>query len=54
MVLHSLIIDVLSESASLSAIYGGTYMLDKKIEEIVVENGVVVGVKADGEVKSTE
>ncbi|KAJ3023427.1 UNVERIFIED_CONTAM: Rab GDP dissociation inhibitor alpha [Siphonaria sp. JEL0065] len=35
---------------SLSAIYGGTYMLEKKIEEIVYENGKVVGVKSDGEV----
>jgi Rab GDP dissociation inhibitor len=36
--------------ARLSAIYGGTYMLDKKIEEIVMENGKVVGVKSDGEI----
>ncbi|ORY39271.1 rab GTPase activator [Rhizoclosmatium globosum] len=36
--------------ARLSAIYGGTYMLEKKIEEIVYENGKVVGVKSDGEV----
>lgn len=36
--------------ARLSAIYGGTYMLDKKFEEIVMENGKVVGVKCDGEV----
>lgn len=34
----------------LSAIYGGTYMLNKPIEEIVVENGKVVGVKSEGEV----
>lgn len=34
----------------LSAIYGGTYMLDKPIEEIVYENNVVVGVKSGGEV----
>ena len=34
----------------LSAIYGGTYMLDKPIEEIVCENGKVVGVKSQGEV----
>ena len=33
----------------LSAIYGGTYMLDKPIEEIVMENDVVVGVKSEGE-----
>ena len=36
--------------ARLSAIYGGTYMLGKKIEDIVVEGGKVTGVKADGEV----
>lgn len=36
--------------ARLSAIYGGTYMLDKKIDEIVYENGVAVGVKSGGEV----
>lgn len=34
----------------LSAIYGGTYMLNKPIDEIVVENGRVVGVKSEGEV----
>ena len=34
----------------LSAIYGGTYMLDKPVEEIVYENGKVVGVKSQGEV----
>lgn len=36
--------------ARLSAIYGGTYMLNKPIEEIVVENGKVVGVKSEGEI----
>ena len=36
--------------ARLSAIYGGTYMLDKKIDEIVMENGKVVGVKSGEEV----
>lgn len=36
--------------ARLSAIYGGTYMLDKPIEEIVYEGNVVVGVKSQGEV----
>ena len=36
--------------ARLSAIYGGTYMLDKQIEEIVMEDGKVVGVKSGGEV----
>ena len=33
----------------LSAIYGGTYMLDKQVEEIVMEGGKVVGVKSGGE-----
>jgi len=36
--------------ARLSAIYGGTYMLSKPVEEIIYENGVVVGVKSEGEV----
>ncbi|XP_017281856.1 rab GDP dissociation inhibitor beta [Kryptolebias marmoratus] len=36
--------------ARLSAIFGGTYMLNKPIEEIVMENGKVVGVKSEGEV----
>jgi len=35
--------------ARLSAIYGGTYMLDKPIDEIVMEGGKVVGVKSGGE-----
>jgi len=35
--------------ARLSAIYGGTYMLDKQIEEIVMEDGHIVGVKSAGE-----
>ena len=35
---------------SLSAIYGGTYMLDKKVDEIVYENGKVVGVRCGDEV----
>jgi len=34
----------------LSAIYGGTYMLDKPVDEIVMENGKVVGVKSGDEV----
>lgn len=38
-------------SCRLSAIYGGTYMLNKPIEEIVIENGKVVGVKSEGEVQ---
>ena len=36
--------------ARLSAIYGGTYMLDKPIDEIVVEGGKVVGVRSGSEV----
>lgn len=36
--------------ARLSAIYGGTYMLDKPLEELVYEGGKVVGVKSQGEV----
>jgi len=36
--------------ARLSAIYGGTYMLNKPVDEVVYENGVVVGVKSEGEV----
>ena len=35
--------------ARLSAIYGGTYMLDKQIDEIVMEAGTVVGVRSGGE-----
>lgn len=36
--------------ARLSAIYGGTYMLNKPIEDIIFENGRFVGVKSEGEV----
>jgi Rab GDP dissociation inhibitor len=36
--------------ARLSAIYGGTYMLNKPVEEIVYdEAGVIVGIKSEGE-----
>merc|ERR1712223_638319 len=35
--------------ARLSAIYGGTYMLDKPIDEIGFENGNVTGVRSGGE-----
>lgn len=36
--------------ARLSAIYGGTYMLDKKIDEVVTDaNGKFVGVTSGGE-----
>lgn len=36
--------------ARLSAIYGGTYMLDKPIDEIVLEDGKVVGVRSGNEI----
>jgi Rab GDP dissociation inhibitor len=36
--------------ARLSAIYGATYMLNKPFDGVVIENGVVVGVKSEGEV----
>lgn len=36
--------------ARLSAIYGGTYMLDKPIDEIVLQDGKVVGVRSGDEV----
>ncbi|CAN8025506.1 unnamed protein product [Ixodes persulcatus] len=36
--------------ARLSAIYGGTYMLDKAIDELVMEDGRVVGVRSGSEV----
>ena len=41
--------------ARLSAIYGGTYMLDKPIEEIKYdENGCVCGVTSQGETAKTK
>jgi len=40
--------------ARLSAVYGGTYMLDKPVEEIIYEDGKVVGVKSQGEVAKTK
>ncbi|XP_001623557.2 rab GDP dissociation inhibitor alpha [Nematostella vectensis] len=36
--------------ARLCAVWGGTYMLDKAIDEVIMENGVVKGVKTQGEV----
>jgi Rab GDP dissociation inhibitor len=36
--------------ARLSAIYGGTYMLNKPIEEIIYDGGKFVGVKSEGEI----
>jgi Rab GDP dissociation inhibitor len=35
--------------ARLSAIYGGTYMLDKPVDEIVMQDGVAVGVRSGEE-----
>jgi Rab GDP dissociation inhibitor len=42
--------DLSQAFARLSAIYGGTYMLSKPVEEILYENGKVVGVKSEGQV----
>ncbi|KAF9430214.1 Rab GDP dissociation inhibitor alpha [Entomortierella beljakovae] len=36
--------------ARLSAIYGGTYMLDKKVDEIIYEDGKVTGVRSGDEI----
>ncbi|XP_075687875.1 rab GDP dissociation inhibitor beta-like isoform X2 [Rhinoderma darwinii] len=36
--------------ARLSALYGGIYMLNKPVEEILMEKGKVVGVKSEGEI----
>lgn len=36
--------------ARLSAIYGGTYMLDKPVDELIMENGRIVGIKSGEEV----
>ncbi|CAO3658064.1 unnamed protein product [Rhizopus stolonifer] len=35
--------------ARLSAIYGGTYMLDRAADEIIYENGVAVGIRSGNE-----
>ncbi|CAG8595342.1 4221_t:CDS:2 [Ambispora gerdemannii] len=41
--------------ARLSAIYGGTYMLDKKVDEIVYDaSGRVIGVRSDDEIAKTK
>ena len=37
--------------SSLSAIYGGTYMLCKPIEQVLVEDGVFTGVVSEGAVR---
>ena len=36
--------------ARLSAVYGGTYMLDKKVDEVIMENGKFSGVRSGDEV----
>uniref|UniRef100_A0A8C5MXP5 Rab GDP dissociation inhibitor n=1 Tax=Leptobrachium leishanense TaxID=445787 RepID=A0A8C5MXP5_9ANUR len=36
--------------ARLSALYGGIYMLNKPVDEIVMEKGLVVGVRSEGEI----
>ncbi|XP_063282304.1 rab GDP dissociation inhibitor beta-like isoform X1 [Pelobates fuscus] len=36
--------------ARLSALYGGIYMLNKPVDEIIMEKGHVVGVKSEGEI----
>lgn len=38
--------------ARLSAIYGGTYMLDKPIDEIIMKDGKAVGVRSGEEIAS--
>ena len=40
--------------ARLSAVYGGTYMLNKPAEDIVMENGKVVGVTSEGQTAKTK
>ena len=40
--------------ARLSAVWGGTYMLDKPVDEIVMENGEARGVKSTGETVKTK
>lgn len=40
--------------ARLSAVYGGIYMLNKPADEILMENGVVCGVKSEGEIAKTK
>lgn len=41
---------VLQGFARLSAIYGGTYMLDKQVDHIVYENGKAIGVKCGDDI----
>lgn len=40
--------------ARLSAVYGGIYMLNKQVDEIIMENGSVTGVKSQAEVARTK
>merc|ERR1711988_1525379 len=40
--------------ARLSAIYGGTYMLDKPIDEVVYEDGKVTGVRSGDDVAKSK
>jgi len=40
--------------ARLSSIHGGTYMLDKPIDEVIYENGVATGIKSEGEVAKAQ
>ncbi|QSL66171.1 hypothetical protein MERGE_000546 [Pneumocystis wakefieldiae] len=41
--------DLPQSFARLSAVYGGTYMLNRKVDEILYENGVAIGIKSQGE-----
>ncbi|WP_411023640.1 hypothetical protein, partial [Salmonella sp. s51228] len=36
--------------ARLCAVHGGTYMLDKPIDEIITENGIFAGVRSGDEI----
>lgn len=50
-ILNGLIGELPQGFARLSAIYGGTYMLDKKIEDILFDqDGKICGVKSGGEI----
>ncbi|KAL4827026.1 hypothetical protein H8958_015290 [Nasalis larvatus] len=44
------LVECILSSIKLSAIYESTYMLNKPIEEIIVQNGKVIGVKSEGEI----
>ncbi|CCJ31222.1 unnamed protein product [Pneumocystis jirovecii] len=45
--------DLPQSFARLSAVYGGTYMLNRQVDEIIYENGVAVGIKSEGEIAYT-